>query len=372
MTQRRFKRYVKLNSRLVDDSSSSGLRDIESHKASNIIDSFLNATRRRPRGSVQNLGNAMYECDFTCFREGNYKVAVLRRSLVDHINEVTGEKVVLSREEHISGSPFRLAIKSAAIMPSHCEMEGPGLFKTTCKVPSRFSIVARDAFENRVRVGGAKVEAFLIADRNVILDAPGMDPAAAALAQALSHAESSQVTAVQERVDCKVEDHDDGTYTCKYKVSSVGMYRLNVLVDGIHLKQSPAGCIALPIQALTRSAMFLRNSKKTDAEASFARGRGSALVQAGLPSSFTGKKKNHPFPSLPHPSSSSSSTSHSLQFAHNKPSKIKVSLVDATKNNHVERKTVDDVFDVIIMGSQPSASVHIKGPLSSVSFQVCT
>ena len=184
MTQRRFKRYVKLNSRLVDDSSSSGLRDIESHKASNIIDSFLNATRRRPRGSVQNLGNAMYECDFTCFREGNYKVAVLRRSLVDHINEVTGEKVVLSREEHISGSPFRLAIKSAAIMPSHCEMEGPGLFKTTCKVPSRFSIVARDAFENRVRVGGAKVEAFLIADRNVILDAPGMDPAAAARAQA--------------------------------------------------------------------------------------------------------------------------------------------------------------------------------------------
>jgi hypothetical protein len=123
--------------------------------------------------------------------------------------ESAGEHMlsVSVREESIVDAPFVVNVSAGAASGLMCEAYGPGLEAADGFEQAEFTIATFDRFGNRVETGGAAV-----------------------LATASS---------TTEKLTVKVEDNGDGTYRCTYTPTGHGEYRIDALVSGKAVKDSP-------------------------------------------------------------------------------------------------------------------------------------
>jgi len=145
--------------------------------------------------NTQDQNNGSYKLEYTPTKIGDYKflVRVDNSPIGGHTN------------------PFPVLVVPAAAKGSHSIASGPGL--TNAEVGggnNKFQVETRDAFDNRLTQGGAKVGATLVND------------------------------ATGEQTPVNVRDNGDGTYSAEYPgVAKAGQYTLTPTVNGENVKDAP-------------------------------------------------------------------------------------------------------------------------------------
>jgi hypothetical protein len=114
---------------------------------------------------------------------------------------------VLLHEQHIYESPFDLLVDVADPHGPKCRAHGSGLKEALQDQPALFSIETFDMYGNKVTRGGAQVHVVAVGQH--------------------------------EEVTGYIEDNQDGTYSCVWHPSGMGMYKVTVMVGAEHVQGSP-------------------------------------------------------------------------------------------------------------------------------------
>jgi len=114
-------------------------------------------------------------------------------------------------------NPFPFVVVPAPASPENSVAFGDGTKKATVGKENPFTIQARDAFDNDLKMGGADVGGELV------------------------HLESG------EAVPLEVVDNEDGTYSATYPdLTKAGEYELTPTLDGVAIKDTPIRLIVKP------------------------------------------------------------------------------------------------------------------------------
>jgi len=152
--------------------------------------------------SVSDNSDGSYALSYTPFKAGNYELLV----------DVDGTPIGGGKNPN----PCKLLVIAANADGAHSIASGPGLVEASVGGENKFSVQARDAFDNNVTMGGADVAGVLATDDGT-------------------------------EIPILVEDNGDGTYGCSYpNVKKAGTYKITPTLNGTPVSKAPFTVVVKP------------------------------------------------------------------------------------------------------------------------------
>ncbi len=186
--------------------------------------------------NVMDGNEILSEAQVTEVRPGEFDI-----SFYPEISATYGLAIVLDGTRPLSGSPFKIRVKSDETIPSKCKVYGAQLVHGVAGQPMKFHIQAMDAKNNARLVGGDPFA--------VEITGPG-----------------------EPRPTATVRDNGNGTYDVTWCTEKAGVYLVSTTMDGSMVGKGPVSC--------TVSAAKLQGSN------SFCTGQGVKRAQAGQVAEF--------------------------------------------------------------------------------------
>lgn len=185
---------------------------------------------------VMDGNEILSEAQVTEVRPGEYDI-----SFYPEISATYGLAIFLDGSRPLSGSPFKIRVKSDETIPGKCKLYGAQLVQGVAGQPMTFHIQAMDGKNNARLVGGDPFA--------VDIAGPG-----------------------EPRPKAVVKDNANGTYDVTWCTEQAGVYLVKTTMDGSMVGKGPISC--------TVSAAALQGSN------SFCTGQGIKRAQAGQVAEF--------------------------------------------------------------------------------------